>query len=85
MSHILFLNWRDTRNPEGGGSEVYTERIAAELVARGHRVTLLCAAHPGAPAEEALASGLHVVRRGGRHTVEVLSSIRLDDLLSMTA
>lgn len=43
--HVLFLNWRDTTNPEGGGSEVYIERIAAELVTAGHRVTLLCAAH----------------------------------------
>jgi glycosyltransferase involved in cell wall biosynthesis len=73
--HILFLNWRDTRNPEGGGSEVYTERIAAELVARGHRVTLLCAAHPGAPAEETLSSGVHIVRRGGRHTVYLRAAL----------
>ena len=29
--HVLFLNWRDTRNPEGGGSEVYVERIAGDL------------------------------------------------------
>lgn len=68
-AHVLFLNWRDTRNPEGGGSEVYVERVAAELVAHGHRVTLLCAAHDQAPAEETIATGVRVVRRGGRHTV----------------
>ncbi|MFI5889688.1 glycosyltransferase family 4 protein [Actinoplanes sp. NPDC051513] len=73
--HILFLNWRDTRNPEGGGSEVYTERIAAELVARGHRVTLLCAAHDGAPAEQVLPTDVHVLRRGGRHTVYLRAAL----------
>src|SRR5258705_4129680 len=41
--HVLFLNWRDTRNPEGGGSEVYVERIAGELVATGHRAPSLVA------------------------------------------
>ncbi|MEH0846215.1 glycosyltransferase family 4 protein [Micromonospora sp. CPCC 205711] len=67
--HVLFLNWRDTSNPEGGGSEVYIERIAAELVAAGHRVTLLCAAHErGAPAETN-PDGVRVLRRGSRHTV----------------
>lgn len=73
--HILFLNWRDTRNPEGGGSEVYTERIAAELVARGHRVTLFCAAHGDAPAEQVLATDVHVLRRGGRHTVYLRAAL----------
>lgn len=67
--HVLFLNWRDTRNPEGGGSEVYVERIAAELVAIGHRATLLCAAHQQGPANETTPDGVDVVRRGGRHTV----------------
>jgi hypothetical protein len=43
---VLFLNWRDTSNPEGGGSEVYVERVAAGLAARGHPVTLFCAAYP---------------------------------------
>lgn len=73
--HILFLNWRDTNNPEGGGSEVYTERIAAELVAHGHRVTLLCAAHGDAPAEQVLPSDVHILRRGGRHTVYLRAAL----------
>jgi glycosyltransferase involved in cell wall biosynthesis len=67
--HVLFLNWRDTLNPEGGGSEVYVERIAAELVARGHQATLLCASHKLGPAEEVNADGVRILRRGGRHTV----------------
>jgi hypothetical protein len=23
--HVAFFSWRDTRNPEGGGAEVYLE------------------------------------------------------------
>ena len=60
--HVLFLNWRDTSNPEGGGSEVYIERIAAELVAAGHRVTLLCAAHSQGGPEETNPDGVRVLR-----------------------
>ncbi len=67
--HVLFLNWRDTRNPEGGGSEVYVERIAGELVAAGHRATLVCAAHNAAPRDETTPSGVRVLRLGGRRTV----------------
>jgi glycosyltransferase involved in cell wall biosynthesis len=62
---VVILNWRDTTHPEGGGSEVYVERIAAGLAAQGRPVTLFCAAHPGAPASERV-GGIRVVRRGGR-------------------
>jgi glycosyltransferase involved in cell wall biosynthesis len=65
---VLVLNWRDTSNPEGGGSEVYVERVAAGLAARGHPVTLFCAAHRGAPAREQVGD-VRVVRRGSRLTV----------------
>jgi glycosyltransferase involved in cell wall biosynthesis len=65
---VLFLNWRDTSNPEGGGSELYVERVAAGLAAQGRPVTLFCAAHPGAPASEQVGD-VRVVRRGGRLTV----------------
>lgn len=61
--HILFCNWRDTRNPEGGGSERYVENMAAGLVAEGHTVTIACAAHDGAPREETV-DGVRFVRRG---------------------
>jgi len=73
--HILFLNWRDTRHPEGGGSEVYIERVAAEMAARGHRATILCQAHANAPAEETKPDGVRVVRRGRRHTVYLFAAL----------
>jgi glycosyltransferase involved in cell wall biosynthesis len=65
---VVFLNWRDTGNPEGGGSELYVERIAAGLAARGRPVTMVCAGWPGAPREE-FRDGVRILRRGSRLTV----------------
>lgn len=66
--HIVVLNWRDTANPEGGGSEVYVEQLARRWVDRGHRVTLVCAAHGNAPGLEEV-DGLRIVRAGTKLTV----------------
>jgi glycosyltransferase involved in cell wall biosynthesis len=66
--HALLLCWRDTTHPQGGGSERYLERVGAELVARGMRVTLLTASHDGADAEE-IRDGVRILRAGGRLSV----------------
>jgi glycosyltransferase involved in cell wall biosynthesis len=68
LPSVAFLNWRDTAHPEGGGSELYLERIAAGLAARGHAVTVFCADHGGAPRDE-VRDGVRFVRRGGKHSV----------------
>lgn len=65
---IVFLTWRDRSHPDGGGSEVYVESVAAELARRGHDVRIRCAAHPGALPDE-LRDGVRIQRRGGRLTV----------------
>jgi glycosyltransferase involved in cell wall biosynthesis len=62
---VLFLNWRDTSNPEGGGSERYVEQVAQRLVALGHDVTIFCAAHTEAPADERR-DGVRFVRGGSK-------------------
>jgi glycosyltransferase involved in cell wall biosynthesis len=62
---VLFCNWRDTRNPEGGGSEVYVENVATALAAAGHDITVFCAAHDNAPADETV-DGVRFVRRGSK-------------------
>lgn len=66
--HVVFFNWRDTANPEGGGSEVFVEHIARGLVGVGYRVTIVCAAHDRAPADE-VRDGVRFVRRGNKLTV----------------
>jgi glycosyltransferase involved in cell wall biosynthesis len=71
---VLLVNWRDTSHPEGGGSERYTERIAEGLVARGYRVTIQCAAHGRAPADEWV-RGVRFRRRGGRFAVYLRAAV----------
>jgi glycosyltransferase involved in cell wall biosynthesis len=68
--HVVFLSWRDTRNPEGGGAEVYLETMAAGLVERGCTVTIFCAAHIAAPPDEEV-GGVRYVRRGTKLSVYV--------------
>ena len=65
---VLFLNWRDTRHPEGGGSEVYVENVARSLAAAGHDVTIFCAMYEGAADRETL-EGVHYVRAGTKLSV----------------
>lgn len=69
--HVVMANWRDTKNPEGGGSERYVENVAAGLAAAGHRVTLLCAAHDRAPADETV-HGVRFRRRGNKLSVYLM-------------
>jgi glycosyltransferase involved in cell wall biosynthesis len=79
--HVVFLSWRDTRNPEGGGAELYLERMAEGLVARGCSVTVFSAAHDAAPADEVV-DGIRYVRRGSKTTVylEGVRALRRGDL-----
>jgi glycosyltransferase involved in cell wall biosynthesis len=71
---VLVLNWRDLTNPEGGGSELYVEQVAARLAADGDRVTFFCAAHGRAPRDE-VKDGVRYVRRGGRLTVYAWAAV----------
>ena len=64
------LNWRDTTNPEGGGSERYVEEVARGLAALGWSVTVLCAAYPGSP-REARRDEVRYLYRGTKVTVYV--------------
>jgi glycosyltransferase involved in cell wall biosynthesis len=65
---ITFLSWRDTRHPDGGGSERYVQEVAERLAAQGHVVTILCARYPGGAAD-GLEGRVRLRRRGGRLTV----------------
>jgi glycosyltransferase involved in cell wall biosynthesis len=73
---VLFLNWRDLSNPEGGGSELYVEQVAAHFAAAGDRVTFFCAAHRNAPRDQVV-SGVRYLRRGGRLTVYLWAALLL--------
>ncbi|MCK7638277.1 glycosyltransferase family 4 protein [Corynebacterium pygosceleis] len=65
---ILFLCWRDTTHPQGGGSERYLERVGEYLVQHGHEVIYRTAAHDAAPRRQ-VRDGLRFSRAGGKFTV----------------
>ena len=66
--NILWLNWRDIKNPAAGGAEIYTHEIAKRLVKRGHEVKLLTSKFDGAKDEENV-DGVDVIRKGNKYSV----------------
>ncbi|MCL3818528.1 glycosyltransferase family 4 protein [Aeromicrobium wangtongii] len=74
--HVLFCNWRDTENPEGGGSERYVENMARGLVQLGHEVTIACATYEGAQRTE-IVDGVRFVRRGTKLDIYVRTFLAL--------
>lgn len=74
--HIVLFNWRDTANPEGGGSERYVETMARGLVRHGADVTIFCASHDQAPADEVV-DGVRYVRRGTHLGIYALGALHL--------
>jgi glycosyltransferase involved in cell wall biosynthesis len=67
LYRILFINWRDIRNPEAGGAEVHLHEISRRIAAKGHEVTVLASTFSGASPDENV-DGVRVVRRGGKFT-----------------
>ncbi|KUI37423.1 glycosyl transferase [Mycobacterium sp. IS-1496] len=68
LRSVLLLCWRDTGHPQGGGSEMYLQRIGEQLAASGVRVTLRTARYDGA-ARRSVVDGVHISRGGGRYSV----------------
>lgn len=64
---ILVVSYRDVRHPEMGGAEVILREIYRRLVERGHRVTFLTGAWPGAPETETI-DGMETIRAGSTYT-----------------
>jgi glycosyltransferase involved in cell wall biosynthesis len=65
---ILWLNWRDIKNPEAGGAEVFTHEVMLRLVRKGYQMTLFTSHFLNAPKNEKI-DGINVTRDGGKYTV----------------
>jgi glycosyltransferase involved in cell wall biosynthesis len=65
---ILWLNWRDIKNPEAGGAELFTHEVARRLVKHGCSVTLFTSMFRGAQDRGDL-DGVQIVRKGGKFSV----------------
>jgi glycosyltransferase involved in cell wall biosynthesis len=65
---ILWLTWKDLRNPFAGGAELINEEIAKRLVNHGHEVVFLVSGFHGC-VEKELRHGYNIIRIGNRYTV----------------
>lgn len=60
---ILIMNWRDIRNPEAGGAEVFTHEVAKRFAEHGNEVSVFASEVPNCPREE-MVDGVRIIRRG---------------------
>lgn len=70
--NILILNWRDIKNPAGGGAEILTHEMAKRWVKAGHNVTQFSSAFINAKREEKI-DGVQFIRRGKWWNVHLLA------------
>ncbi|HEY9205829.1 MAG TPA: glycosyltransferase family 4 protein [Candidatus Methanoperedens sp.] len=66
--NILVYNWRDIKNPEAGGAEVFTHENARRWVEKGNEVTMFTSAFSGCGKEE-MVDGISIIRDGGKYSV----------------
>lgn len=67
---ILWLTWKDRKNPLAGGAEVVNEELSKRLVADGHEVIFLVGGFKGGIQEETK-DGFKIIRVGGRWSVYI--------------
>jgi glycosyltransferase involved in cell wall biosynthesis len=65
---ILWFNWRDIRNPEAGGAEVFTHEVMKRLANRGCEMTLFTSRFKGCQLNETI-NGIDIIREGNKYTV----------------
>lgn len=70
--NILILNWRDIKNPSGGGAEILTQEIAKRWVSAGNHVVLFTAAFAGSKSDE-LVDGVKIIRKGSWWNVHIIA------------
>lgn len=70
--HILILNWRDIKNPTGGGAEQLTQELARRWVKKGHKVTQISSLFKDGKKKETI-DGVNFIRMGGWWNVHILA------------
>lgn len=65
---ILLFNWRDIKNPDAGGAEIFTHENVKRWLEAGQSVTFFTSEFPGCLKEETI-DGVKVVRCGGKYSV----------------
>lgn len=62
---ILVINWRDIKNPEAGGAEMYYHEIFRRIASRGYEISVLAHSFDGAAPREVI-DGIEVLRKGNK-------------------
>ena len=62
---VLLINWRDIKNPEAGGAELYFHELFKRINGNGYDITVLAHKVPGLPAEEVV-DGMRTLRIGSK-------------------
>ena len=65
---ILWLTWKDRKNPSAGGAELINENLIERLAQNGHEVIMITAGFPNSPSEERI-NGYKIIRLGNRWSV----------------
>jgi glycosyltransferase involved in cell wall biosynthesis len=65
---ILWLNWRDIKNPDAGGAEVFTHEIMRRLISKNYRIDLFTSRFPNSHSIEDI-DGVRILREGGKYGV----------------
>ncbi len=65
---ILWFNWKDIRNPEAGGAEVFTHEVMKRLAKRGNDMTLFTSRFKECEVNERM-DEVDIIREGNRYTV----------------
>src|SRR3972149_10661222 len=65
--NILWLSWRDVKNPDAGGAEKVAIEVASRFVRDGTNVTIFTSSFKGARPQEIL-RGVKIIRQGNRLT-----------------
>lgn len=65
---ILWFNWRDIKNPDAGGAEIFTHEIMVRLAKKGYDLTLFAAKIPNYIDHEVI-DGVKIIRGGGKYSV----------------
>ncbi|MDD5178471.1 MAG: glycosyltransferase family 4 protein [Candidatus Nanoarchaeia archaeon] len=65
---ILLLNWRDLKNPDAGGAELYVHRLFTDLAEKGYDIDWFCSSFKNCNIKESY-DGINFIRRGTRVSV----------------
>jgi len=69
---ILILNWRDIKNPSGGGAEILTHEMAKCWVKKGQKVIQLSAMFNNAKQNEVI-DGIYFIRKGKWWNIHIIA------------